>query len=96
MELTLPQKPRGKRKTRSDQPKMLTDDAINDDYTDINTIHNNSRRPERRIRQLSLEKYDQPKCQTAARSPLESDLHTISQGLINCEFFPSEVIYSFS
>jgi hypothetical protein len=94
-------KARGKRKSRSTSPQDTdSDDTDDDDYVDTSTIRDDSRRPIKRTRQLPMEEGDQPKPQTAARSSLEGfslpDLHGISRGVLTCEFFPSEIMYSVS
>jgi hypothetical protein len=95
---------RGKRKNRSTSPKDAdsddSDDFDDDDYVDTSKTWDDSRRPIKRKRQLPAAEGDRPKSQTAARSPLGGfslpDLDAISRGVLTCEFFPSEIMYSFS
>jgi hypothetical protein len=93
----------GKRRNRSTSPKDADSDdsdSDDDDYVDTSKTQDDSRRPMKRRRQLPAAEGDRSKSQTAARSPLGGfslpDLHNISRGVLTCEFFPSEIMYSFS
>jgi hypothetical protein len=89
----------GKRKDRSTSPQD-SDDTDDDDYVDTRTTQDDLRRPVKRTRQLTAAGSDPPTTQTATRSPLDGfslpDLHAVSRAILTVEFFPSEIMYSFS
>jgi hypothetical protein len=90
----------GKRKHRSRSLEHDNSNGSDNDGTDITQNVDNQRRRAKRKRQLGMVNSNRFTPGTVARSPLGNfslpDLHSISRGLLTCEIFSSEIVYSFT